>query len=110
MRKLLPILLILALLAGLTPVLSSCARDPGEVVTQTAESVMNALHLADKVNFHTESWYFAENRVFEQYDMAKEMGITFERVSDIEADEDAETLWQPEPVRLSLFPADRSQN
>ena len=98
MRKLLPILLILALLAGLTPVLSSCARDPGEVVTQTAESVMNALHLADKVNFHTESWYFAENRVFEQYDMAKEMGITFERVSDIEADEDAVTLWQPEPV------------
>ncbi|MBR4184753.1 MAG: hypothetical protein IKQ87_03215 [Clostridia bacterium] len=98
MRKLLSILLILALLAGLTPVLSSCARDPGEVVTQTAESVMNALHLADKVNFHTESWYFAENRVFEQYDMAKEMGITFERVSDIEADEDAETLWQPEPV------------
>ena len=86
------------LLAGLVLAFSSCARDPGEVVTQAAESVMNALRLSDKVNFHTESWYFAENRVFEQYDPAKEMGISFARVADIEADEDAEILWQPEPV------------
>ncbi|MBO7405355.1 MAG: hypothetical protein J6V24_10380 [Clostridia bacterium] len=93
---------ICLLLGGLVLALSSCASDPGMVVTQAAESVMDALRLSDKVNFHTESWYFAENRVFEQYDPAKEMGITFERVADIEADEDAETLWQPEPVPESV--------
>ena len=57
-----------------------------------------ALHLTDKVNFHTESWYFAENRVFEQYDPAKEMGITFENTLAVDVDENEADLWQPEPA------------
>ena len=102
MKKTFPTILLSLLLAGLLPAFSSCARDPAEVVTQTAETLMDVLGLTDKVSFHTESWYFAENRVFEQYDPVKEMGIVFERVNDIEADEDADTLWQPEPVPASV--------
>ena len=86
------------LLAGVMLAASSCARDPGESVTRAAESVMDALHLTDKVNFHTESWYFAENRVFEQYDPAKEMGITFENTLAVDVDENEADLWQPEPA------------
>ena len=66
------------LLALLMPALSACSRDPAETVTRMGERMLDALHLSDKLEYHSDSREFAVNRVFADYDPAKELGITFE--------------------------------
>lgn len=78
--------------------LASCARDPAEFLTDTAERLVEKWNLSDQISLRGDSVWRAENRVYSDYDPALSAGLVFEDTMKVEAVEEAPDLWEPTPA------------